>query len=328
MPLAAHVIVFLSTGFGQRPVRLLLDLPDKDSPESGSGGSGPDVRSCDNSLMLTGISIRAATSVKYPEVTNPVACCDLCRLQPGCVAFTVEQNACKLKEWITPLERVLDETSESGFMHEFATMDPHGFPIEYDAMDGVAIQGSIPLGVYPVENKEACEILCSKFGESPDKGSGEEGSGDAPVYSECTAFTVDHGNCTLFDSLAKSVHRASAVGGTMPNVKHHYGNPYAPGGCLSDELKNTIPGVEGDFCSPACQSDSKGSMWCPADVPSVVTAEPSCLIRDPIGPGMHCALKCTEDAACGPGAVCDNAFSIGICVNLRPQTMTAPVAVA
>ena len=237
---------------------LLIISPPPPSPPPAS------VQTCDDSFMLENTSICADTLLQYNKVTSPVACCDLCRIEPTCVAFTLEDNSCKLKSWITPFERQPSSQTLpppevqpiSGFMRIFGTTDPHGHPITYQSMDGTAIQGAAPLAVYPVDDKDVCSILCSKFGESLledpkpasfDAGSGEAGSGSSSgSVSNCTVFTVDQGNCTLHDTLAMSVRKGSAVGGTMPRVQHHYGNPFTEG-CLADELKNSIAGVDGYF---------------------------------------------------------------------------------
>ena len=101
-----------------------------------------------------------------------------------------------------------------------------------------------------------------------------------------------------------------------PPPPPHYSDPVLTG-CLPDELELSLTGVPGSgtFCSPACKGASPGT--CPADVPAGVAAKPACLIRDPVGAGMHCALHCTPgDAECGPRGECSTAFGkdLGVCV--------------
>ena len=81
----------------------------------------------------------------------------------------------------------------------------------------------------------------------------------------------------------------------------HYGDPNKHG-CMADEKSITITGLGGDICSPPC--DASGA--CPTDVPSGVTATPTCALHDPAG-NQFCALVCTPavgDAQCGEHASC------------------------
>merc|ERR1712093_860552 len=55
----------------------------------------------------------------------------------------------------------------------------------------------------------------------------------------------------------------------------HYGDPET--GCESDEQAVQVQGVDGDFCSPACTGVLKTK--CPSDVPSGVTAKPTCALK-------------------------------------------------
>lgn len=90
----------------------------------------------------------------------------------------------------------------------------------------------------------------------------------------------------------------------------HYGDPKQ--GCQSDEQAVQITGVTGDFCTPAC--DSSGS--CPTDVPTGVTAKPTCALQTPTG-AKYCALICSpsksDDAQCGTNASCKAISGVGIC---------------
>ena len=84
-------------------------------------------------------------------------------------------------------------------------------------------------------------------------------------------------------------------------------------GCLPDEIANSIPAVDGPFCSAPCAGDN---MWCPPEVPTGVTATPKCMVKDPVGQGMHCALSCKADADCGANGVCSQSYgpANGMCI--------------
>lgn len=89
-----------------------------------------------------------------------------------------------------------------------------------------------------------------------------------------------------------------------PGGHTHYGAPP----CLSDEQDVQVQGISGDFCSPPCTNSE-----CPTDVPSGVTADPSCLLQDTSG-SKYCALQCDpdEDSECGEGS-CQSIQGTGIC---------------
>lgn len=97
----------------------------------------------------------------------------------------------------------------------------------------------------------------------------------------------------------------------------HYGDPNVKPGCESDEQKISIQGLDGNLCSPAC--DASGS--CPTDVPSGVTAQPTCALSGPSG--KYCALVCSPttdeaslragDAQCGTNASCKPIQGTGLC---------------
>jgi len=74
----------------------------------------------------------------------------------------------------------------------------------------------------------------------------------------------------------------------------HYGDPKT--GCEKDEQSVQVQGVPGDFCSPKCKNSS-----CPSDVPTGVTANPTCALQSPTG-AKYCALICTPSALRGNGA--------------------------
>ena len=62
---------------------------------------------------------------------------------------------------------------------------------------------------------------------------------------------------------------------------------------------------------------------CPLDTPKGVAATPSCIVRDPIGVGSHCALVCTTDADCGTVAKCASKYDQGICMYPRDRADVA-----
>jgi len=298
--------------------------------------AAPPPRTCNGSLTLQNIALSSDTLMSFAAIDSPIACCDLCSVVEGCVAFTLVDGRCDLKDWATPLEAL--DGALSAFMHEFATEDGHHNPIVYSQMDGVTLSPA-PLEVYPVDDKEACGVLCSKYGYAPEpgSGSGDPSSGDpgsGPEYSACTAFTVSEGSCNLYDSLAPMGPAKGVVGGSMPNAAAHYGNP--SNGCLQDELKNSLGGIDGHFCSAPCRGPGpwKDKKWCPPEVPVDVTAKPSCMISDPVGYGFHCALSCSDDAQCGAGAVCNTQAypGIGLCIfpppSFPPPEPAPPTAMA
>eukprot|EP00656_Telonema_subtile_P050264 TRINITY_DN646_c0_g1_i6.p1 TRINITY_DN646_c0_g1~~TRINITY_DN646_c0_g1_i6.p1 ORF type:complete len:133 (-),score=32.71 TRINITY_DN646_c0_g1_i6:267-665(-) len=91
----------------------------------------------------------------------------------------------------------------------------------------------------------------------------------------------------------------------------HYEDP-KPNGCQSDEQAIQIQGIAGDFCTPKCTGILKTK--CPTDVPSGVTAAPTCALKDTSG-NKYCALICTpgaDDGACGT-ATCKSIQGTGIC---------------
>merc|ERR1711959_760552 len=110
--------------------------------------------------------------------------------------------------------------------------------------------------------------------------------------------------------------------GTNPT---HYGDP--KNGCESDEQAVQVQGVSGDFCSPKCKNQV-----CPTDVPSRVTAKPTCALQSPTG-ASYCALICTPSAfrsngangECGTGT-CESISGTGICTYATSElALAAPV---
>merc|ERR1711871_369596 len=99
----------------------------------------------------------------------------------------------------------------------------------------------------------------------------------------------------------------------------HYGDPL-DGPCESDEKNVTIQGVAGSGCTPECTGVFKNK--CPTDVPSGVTATPTCALQDASSGAKYCALICSPsvdlkslragDAQCGK-ATCQPISGTGIC---------------
>jgi len=92
----------------------------------------------------------------------------------------------------------------------------------------------------------------------------------------------------------------------------HYGDPFT-GPCEADEVDIQIQDVAGKVCSPQCDSSGK----CPTDVPSGVTATPTCALKASTG-AQYCALICTPSSAafadeCGDKASCKSIQGTGIC---------------
>merc|ERR1712139_163018 len=84
------------------------------------------------------------------------------------------------------------------------------------------------------------------------------------------------------------------------------------GGCRSDEVDIQIQGVQGAVCSPKCTL----GIFCPSDVPTGVTAKPTCALQDASTKSKYCALICSpssNDDQCGTNASCKSIQSVGIC---------------
>lgn len=93
-----------------------------------------------------------------------------------------------------------------------------------------------------------------------------------------------------------------------PDAATHYGDP--SDGCESDEVSVQIQGIKGDFCTSACSLLKS----CPTDVPSGVTATPTCALQDSSTHKKYCALVCDPSGAntCGK-ATCKSISGTGIC---------------
>jgi len=105
-----------------------------------------------------------------------------------------------------------------------------------------------------------------------------------------------------------------------PGGQTHYGAPP----CESDEQNVQVQGISGSFCSPPCTGGS-----CPTDVPSGVTATPTCLLQDTSG-NKYCALKCTPsgNGECGTGACQEVQAGIGICTYGAAESFIRKLALA
>jgi len=97
----------------------------------------------------------------------------------------------------------------------------------------------------------------------------------------------------------------------------HYEDPHTTGSCQSGEVDVQIQGIQGKMCAPKCSAAGT----CPTDVPSGVTARPTCALQG-MG-GKYCALVCSPstderslragDAQCGTNASCKAISGTGIC---------------
>jgi photosystem II stability/assembly factor-like uncharacterized protein len=75
--------------------------------------------------------------------------------------------------------------------------------------------------------------------------------------------------------------------GPSPSGPHYEKPP-----CQAGEVKASVTGTTGSLCAPPCSSDT-----CPTDVPTGVTATPTCALSDQSG-DKYCALECSKDAEC------------------------------
>merc|ERR1712151_986570 len=90
--------------------------------------------------------------------------------------------------------------------------------------------------------------------------------------------------------------------------RSHYGDPKK--GCRKDEVAVSLPGVAGSFCSRVCWHGS-----CPTDVPSGVTAKPTCIKAKAEGLWRwRCALGCSR-GQCGQAAHCRKNAGVRTYVN-------------
>jgi len=163
-------------------------------------------------------------------------------------------------------------------------------------VDNVSLNGTLLNKYSGVGSTDACCQLCSTF-----------------TNGSCTAYTVKKGTCFIFKDLSHMAAEDGAVTGYTAKALTHYQDPARVGCAAADEMANALPAVEGSFCSAPCTTDNT---WCPPDKPNGVTATPKCLIKDPIGSDMHCALSCKDDSECGANGKCSVAYgpSKGFCV--------------
>jgi len=97
---------------------------------------------------------------------------------------------------------------------------------------------------------------------------------------------------------------------TPPSTGHHYEDP--KNGCRSDEVDIQIQGVQGAVCAPKCTL----GIFCTNDVPTGVTAKPTCALQDSSSGSKYCALICSpsgNDDQCGTNASCKSIQGTGIC---------------
>merc|ERR1712124_225727 len=110
-----------------------------------------------------------------------------------------------------------------------------------------------------------------------------------------------------------------------PPSATHYEDP--KGGCRSDEVDIQIQGVQGAVCSPACTL----GIFCPKDVPTGVTATPTCALSDSSSGKKYCALICTpssNDDQCGTNASCKSVQAgIGLCTYDDDQAVKSALEV-
>jgi hypothetical protein len=118
------------------------------------------------------------------------------------------------------------------------------------------------------------------------------------------------GECGLLSEPSYPVVKKSAD--VSAPATSHYEDPKS--GCQSDEVDIQIQGVQGAVCAPACTGILKNT--CPTDVPTGVTAKPTCALQDSSTQKKYCALICTpsaDDTQCGTNASCKSIQGTGIC---------------
>jgi len=165
----------------------------------------------------------------------------------------------------------------------------------------VSLNGTPLISYSGVTSAEACCQLCLSF-----------------TSGSCTAFTIKQGACFLFKDLSYMAVEDGAITGYSASAKTHYQDPSTVGCAAADEIANTVPAIEGSFCSAPCENDNA---WCPPDKPAGVSATPKCMVKDPVGTGMHCALSCKSDSDCGAIGKCSTAYgpANGMCVGARDE---------
>eukprot|EP00740_Mantoniella_antarctica_P006771 CAMPEP_0181363396 /NCGR_PEP_ID=MMETSP1106-20121128/8697_1 /TAXON_ID=81844 /ORGANISM="Mantoniella antarctica, Strain SL-175" /LENGTH=174 /DNA_ID=CAMNT_0023477773 /DNA_START=107 /DNA_END=631 /DNA_ORIENTATION=+ len=91
-----------------------------------------------------------------------------------------------------------------------------------------------------------------------------------------------------------------------------YSNPFT-GMCQPTEMKVSISGVPGSFCSPKCGPSAP----CPADTHKGATAKGECVLETAgSGSPSQCALICKpgpDRGGCPTGAACVPIQGLGIC---------------
>ena len=87
----------------------------------------------------------------------------------------------------------------------------------------------------------------------------------------------------------------------------HYGDPFARN-CLYNEQNISVEGIPGWFCSPLCTFEA-----CPKDLPSGVSAKPSCDIQNGVTGNLLCGLVCNSSKQCGYNATCNPIADTALC---------------
>jgi len=157
-----------------------------------------------------------------------------------------------------------------------------------------------------------CALMCSPSAIRSNGANGECGSGSCQALQGLGLCTYSE-TAALGEALAvKLLPAPEATVVAVSANPTHYGDPKS--GCESDEQAVRVQGLQGAFCSPPCASNA-----CPADLPSGVTASPSCALSSPAG-GKFCALMCSPSAIrsngangeCGSGS-CQALQGLGLC---------------
>merc|ERR1712151_112880 len=169
---------------------------------------------------------------------------------------------------------------------------PHDVPTGVTATPTCALQDSST-------GKKYCALMCQTGYSTDDSQCGTNAS--------CKSIQGT-GICTYDDDAANSEATQVMFSPSMVSASH-YEDPKA--GCSSDEVDIQIQGVQGAVCSPACTGTT-----CPTDVPTGVTATPTCALQDASSGKKYCALICSpssNDAQCGTNASCKSIQGTGLC---------------
>jgi hypothetical protein len=157
-----------------------------------------------------------------------------------------------------------------------------------------------------MNNTDACCKLCDAF-----------------LGCHAWQLSIDATQCILKNDSSYQTAGANCTSGTTWDALPHFTCPinHSTWNCKQDEIRQTLNGIDGDFCSPQC---SKVGHFCPSDLPGGVAAKSQCTIHDPVGGGMHCGLNCSTDAECGPQKKCINYYGASICICPQPPIPSVP----